>query len=34
MSAGCSASLMTIDISISLLEGAGFFLWSTEKGAM
>src|SRR5712692_9282741 len=34
ITAGNNASLITLEISISLLEGAGFFLSVTEKGDM
>ena len=34
ITAGSNASLITLEISISLLEGAGLFLSPTENGSM
>ena len=34
ITAGSNASLITLEISISLLEGAGFFLSVTENGSI
>ncbi len=34
ITAGSRASLITLEISISLLDGAGFFLSPTENGCM